>query len=87
MRELLISIALLLSLMGGLARVWRGPTAADRMLAAQLFGTTGVATLLLLSRALADPRVLDVALVIALLAVVSTVAFVRSRPRRREGAR
>ncbi len=87
MREIIVAIVLLGSLLGGLARVWLGPTAADRMLATQLFATTGVATLLLLARALADPRILDVALVVALLAVVSTVAFVRSRPQPCEGER
>lgn len=77
---LAVTIALLASLLGGLARVWLGPTAADRMLAAQLFGTAGVATLLVLAELLDDRRIVDVALVVALLAVVSTVAFVRSRP-------
>lgn len=36
----------------GLVRIARGPTPADRMLAAQLFGTTGVAVLLLLAQGL-----------------------------------
>ncbi len=37
-----MALFLLLTLMAGLWRVLRGPTAADRMLAAQLFGTTAV---------------------------------------------
>ncbi len=69
---------LLLALLGGLARVIRGPTAADRMLAAQLFGTTGVAILAVLSQASADQApLLDVAVVLALLTSVAMVAFVR----------
>lgn len=37
-----MALFLLLTLMAGLWRVLRGPIAADRMLAAQLFGTTAV---------------------------------------------
>jgi multicomponent Na+:H+ antiporter subunit F len=58
-------------------RLLRGPTAADRMLAAQLFGTTAVAMLLLLAQAYGKAALRDVALVFALLAAVTAVAFVR----------
>jgi multicomponent Na+:H+ antiporter subunit F len=58
-------------------RVVRGPSAADRMQAALLFGTTGVAMLLLLAEAMDAPALRDVALVFALLASVVTVAFLR----------
>lgn len=58
-------------------RVLRGPTAADRMLAAQLFGTTAVAVLLLLAETSGVAALRDVALVFALLAAVTAVAFVR----------
>jgi len=68
---------LLLNLAAGLWRVMRGPTAADRMLAAQLFGTTAVAALLLLAEGMARPALRDVALVFALLAAVAAVAFVQ----------
>ena len=68
---------LLVSIIVGLARVERGPTPADRMLAAQLFGTTGVAILLLLSEAMDAPALRDVALVFALLAAMAAVAFVK----------
>jgi len=61
----------------GMLRVVRGPSPADRMLAAQLFGSTGVAVLLLLSEAMAMPGLRDVALVFVLLAVVVSVAFAR----------
>lgn len=47
------------------------------MLAAQLFGTTAVAVLLLLAQSADQPAVRDVALVFALLAAVTMVAFVR----------
>jgi len=72
-----IALFLLLTLVAGLWRVLRGPTAADRMLAAQLFGTTAVACLLLLAQALGQPSLRDVALTFALLATVTAVAFVR----------
>ncbi len=72
-----MALFLLLTLVAGLWRVLRGPTAADRMLAAQLFGTTAVACVLLLSQAFDQPPLRDVALVFALLAAVTAVAFVR----------
>lgn len=68
---------LLLTVLASLVRVLRGPTPADRMLAAQLFSTTGVAVLLLLAELQQSPAVRDVALVFALLAVLATVAFVK----------
>lgn len=71
------AVALLLTLVAGMVRVVRGPTAADRMLAAQLFGTTGVAVLLLLALAGGGSALLDVALVFALLGAVLGVAFAR----------
>jgi multicomponent Na+:H+ antiporter subunit F len=58
-------------------RVLRGPTAPDRMQAAQLFGTTVTAILLLLAQAQDYPPLRDAALVLALLAAVTAVAFVR----------
>jgi multicomponent Na+:H+ antiporter subunit F len=72
-----LALFLLLNLTGGLVRVWRGPTPADRMLAAQLFGTTGVAIMLLLAEASSVAALRDVALVLALLTAVATVVFVR----------
>ncbi len=72
-----LAVFLLLNLVAGLFRILRGPTPADCMLAAQLFGTTGVAILLLLAQAMSRPTLRDVALVFALLAAVSTVAFIR----------
>ena len=75
--HLVAALILLLSILLGLLRVLRGPTAADRMLAAQLFGTTGVAVLLLLGRALDAPAFWDVALVFAVLAAITGIAFAR----------
>lgn len=72
-----IALFLLLTLVAGLWRVLRGPTSADRMLAAQLFGTTAVACVLLLAQAFEYPPLRDVALIFALLAAVTAIAFVR----------
>jgi multicomponent Na+:H+ antiporter subunit F len=83
---LAMSVFLLLTLVGGLVRVLRGPTAADRMLAAQLLGTSGVAIMLLLAEAQAEPALRDAALLLALLAVLAVVAFVH-RTRRRARAK
>ncbi len=69
-------IALLLSILAGLVRIFRGPEPAERMLAAQLFGTAAVAILLVLSQLMAMPALLDVAMVFALLAAITLVAFV-----------
>lgn len=74
---LALALFLLLTLVAGMWRVLRGPTAADRMLAAQLFGTTAVAVLLLLAQASGNAALRDVALVFALLAAVTAVAFVQ----------
>ncbi|MGM8898404.1 MULTISPECIES: monovalent cation/H+ antiporter complex subunit F [unclassified Psychrobacter] len=74
---LALALFLLLNLSAGIWRVLRGPTAADRMLAVQLFGTTAVAVLLLLAEASSSAALRDVALVFALLAAVTAVAFVR----------
>lgn len=76
--HLALALFLLLNVLAGLVRITRGPAPADRMMAAQLFGTTGVAILLVLAQALNAPDLRNVALVFALLAVLATVAFVRT---------
>jgi multicomponent Na+:H+ antiporter subunit F len=83
---LAVACFLLVTMLAGLARVFLGPQQEDRIMAMQLFGTTGVAILLLLAEALDAPAVRNVALVFALLAVLAVVAFVRSAGNsRREG--
>ncbi len=74
---LLMAALLLITILFGLIRVARGPTAADRMLAVQLFGTTGVALVLLLAKGFDQPRLYDVALVFAVLAAIVLIGFVR----------
>lgn len=65
----------LLTVAVGLIRLLRGPADADRIMAAQLLGTGAVAVLLLVATALDSTAVLDVALVLALLAVFLAAAF------------
>jgi multicomponent Na+:H+ antiporter subunit F len=62
----------------GLVRVIRGPTDADRMMAAQLLGTGGGAALLLVAAGLDNWAVVDAAL--AVLAAFASVAFVHAAP-------
>ncbi len=71
------ALLLLLCLVAGLLRTLLGPTLSDRMVAVQLLGTGGVALLLLLSTLLALPALTDVALVLALLAVVAVASMTR----------
>jgi len=71
------AVVLLTSLIAGVVRAMLGPTPADRMIAAQLTGTAGVALLLVLSQVLERPRLIDVALVFALLAGFAAIAVVR----------
>lgn len=72
---LALAVFLFANLLVALVRVARGPTPADRLLAALLFGTTGVAILLLLGDAMAQPAFVDVALVFTLLAAITGAAF------------
>lgn len=78
----LIAAILLANLLAALVRILRGPTAADRLLAALLFGSTGVALLLLLAQAGGDPALVDVALVFALLSAITGAAFAQRAWRR-----
>ncbi len=74
---LLVVAILLVSLGGGMIQALRGPTRGDRMLVVQLLGTGAVAVLVLLAEAGHDPALVDIALVLALLAAITMVAFVR----------
>ncbi len=73
----LLTLLLLLNLLAGLWRALQGPTAADRLAVIQLFGTTAVAVLLLQAGSSGEDALRDVALVFALLAAITAVAFVR----------
>ena len=80
MTEFLLAAAgfVLLMVALGLVRILRGPGDAERMMAAQLFGTGGIAALLLLGAAIGQGAVVDVALTLALLAAFASIAFVKA---------
>jgi multicomponent Na+:H+ antiporter subunit F len=83
---LLAAFACVLAIVAiGLIRALHGPASADRMMAAQLLGTGGIAALLLLAAARHAPALVDVGLLLALLAPFATVAFVISWARRDPG--
>lgn len=71
-----VACFLLLTMVLGLVRVFMGPRQEDRLVAVQLFGTTGVAVLLLLAAVLDAPAVRNTAMLFAVLAVLAVVAFV-----------
>jgi multicomponent Na+:H+ antiporter subunit F len=73
------ALILLVTICAGLIRVAWGPTPSDRLMAAQLLGTTGIALLLVLAPVIAVPALVDVALIFALLAAVAAAAFTRQR--------
>jgi multicomponent Na+:H+ antiporter subunit F len=60
-----------------LVRALRGPSLEDRLTSVLLLGSGGVGLLFLLSVLLQVPALIDVALVLALLAAVVTVALTR----------
>lgn len=72
-----ISLFLLLNLVVGLARVYRGPGWADRMQGVLLFGSTTVAALLVLAYGGGHPALVKVGLVFVMLAAIAAIAFVR----------
>lgn len=84
MNSLLLGTAafVLLTVALGLIRILRGPGDTERMMAAQLLGTGGVAVLLLVAVAGGNTALLDVALVLALLAAFASIAFCKGAPGR-----
>lgn len=73
---LFLAFILLLNIVVGSWRVIQGPKPVDRLLAVQLFSTTAIAALLLLAEAIPVPAFRDVALVLALLTIILTLAFI-----------
>jgi multicomponent Na+:H+ antiporter subunit F len=69
---------IMITVVVGLTRILYGPGDADRIMAAQLLGTGGIASLLLVSVARGIPAVVDVALTLAMLAAFASIAFVKN---------
>jgi multicomponent Na+:H+ antiporter subunit F len=76
---LALALVLMAAIAAGLIRVAIGPTPSDRMMAAQLMGTSGIGVILILAPVLAVPALIDVALIFSLLAAVAVAAFTRRR--------
>jgi multicomponent Na+:H+ antiporter subunit F len=74
---LLIASFVLAMVASGLIVILRRPGEVDRLMAAQLLGTGGVAILLILAIATEVASIVDVALMLALFAAFAAVAFVR----------
>jgi multicomponent Na+:H+ antiporter subunit F len=75
---LIVALGFILAILAvGLVRILRGPGDADRMMAAQLIGTSGIAALLLLGTVSGVSAAVDVALILALLAAFTSIAFVK----------
>ena len=70
-----VIVFLLLNIVLGLFRVWRGPTVADRLLTTQLFGTTGMAVLLVLAGYLQELTLLNVAITFNVLAILLVISL------------
>lgn len=77
---------LLLNLLAGLWRIHAGPSTADRMLSALLFGSTTVAILLLMQAWLQRPGLDIAALIFVMLAAVISIAYVAIDRGRRDNA-
>jgi multicomponent Na+:H+ antiporter subunit F len=86
MKEFLLAAAaaVLITVALGMVRILRGPGAADRVMAAQLLGTGGVAALLLSGIARGRPASLDLALTLAVLAAFASIAFVKGAAMRQD---
>ena len=74
------AVAVLATVALGLLRILRGPGDAERMMAAQLLGTGGVAVVLLLAAVTGLGAAVDVALTLALLAAFASIAFYKGAP-------
>lgn len=68
----------------GMVRILRGPGDADRVMAAQLLGTGGVAALLLSGIARGRPASIDLALTLAVLAAFASIGFVKGAALRQD---
>jgi multicomponent Na+:H+ antiporter subunit F len=80
--EFLTAMATIVTILTGigLARMLRGPSAADRMMSAQLIGTGGAAAALLIATASGVAAIIDIALTLAVLAAFSAVALSMGEP-------
>ncbi|RAL25296.1 hypothetical protein DL240_03535 [Lujinxingia litoralis] len=81
---MVVAVMVMGSFSAAIIRIWRGPSGADRMMGAQLFGSSGAAVVLVLAGMAQEWGLIDVALVFAALAAVTVVAFVERTERAAE---
>ena len=72
-----VTIVILLAIVMGLVRAFRGPTLYDRVLAANMIGTLTVLMVAVLGFMTGRPEFLDIALVYVLISFVSTIAVLK----------
>jgi multicomponent Na+:H+ antiporter subunit F len=75
-----VALGVFLTLLLAFVRVFRGPSAEDRLLGIQSFGTVGTAVMVLLAQSEQLKGLIDVALVLSMLAAVTVITFTRVLP-------
>lgn len=78
---IVVAVLVMGSFSAALVRIWRGPSGADRMMGAQLFGSSGAGVVMVLAAMNGDWSLIDAALVFGALAAVTVVAFVERTER------
>jgi multicomponent Na+:H+ antiporter subunit F len=82
-----VSIAILVTMVLALVRALRGPTVYDRVLAVNMFGTKTALLLSVIAFLFGRPDFLDLALAYALINLVGVLAvlqFIQNKPREAE---
>ncbi len=82
----LVALFVLLASAAGLVVVLRSRLAIEKLMAVQLLGTGGAATLLLLGAASAQPALADIALLLVLLSAFACAAFTLGESNGPDGA-
>lgn len=73
---------LMIALLPALVRLLRGPSLPDRVVALDVMTTTGIAIAAVYAISAGQPALLDVAIVVALVSFLGTVAFATYLERR-----
>lgn len=82
-----LALWIILPLLGGgvllaFVRLWRGPSLPDRVVALDLIASLSICIIAVYGMGTAQPVLLDVAIVLALLSFLGTIAFARYLERR-----
>ena len=84
---IVVSLAILITMVLALVRALRGPSVYDRVLAVNMFGTKTVLLLSVIAYLFGRPDFLDLALAYALINLVGVLAvleFIQKKPRKVE---